>query len=63
MDDLDKVLDSLEEKNDAIHSQLRELLADSRQVRELLADSRQVRELLADCRQVRELLADRLDNY
>ena len=32
MDELDQVLDSLEHKNDLIHSQLKELLADSRQV-------------------------------
>lgn len=32
LDELDRVLDSLEQKNDAIHSQLKELLADSRQV-------------------------------
>ena len=32
LDELDQVLDSLEHKNDVIHSQLRELLADSKQV-------------------------------
>jgi len=34
LDELDQVLDSLEHKNDIIHSQLKELLADSRQARE-----------------------------
>ena len=35
LDELDRVLDTLEEKNDEIHSQLRELLADSKQVKQL----------------------------
>jgi len=34
LDELDKVLDSLEHKNDVIHSQLRQLLADSKEARQ-----------------------------
>jgi len=34
LDELDRVLDSLEHKNDVIHSQLKELLADNKQARQ-----------------------------
>jgi len=42
LDELDQVLDSLEHKNDLIHSQLKELLADSRQAREEMQKSGEI---------------------